>query len=311
MPGQPRRAVANQRDISADTVRPFSSSMQIDVSGLSHPGHVRASNEDHFIVTRIGRYLETVLTTLPSGEVPERAEEAGYAMIVADGMGGHAGGELASRMAISGLVKLVLAMPDWIFRLDETVATDATQRSKRRFRHLNALLIEHGRQDQAFLGMGTTLTAARTMGRDLQIVHVGDSRAYLLREARLHRLTRDHTYVQLLVDSGALSKEEAADSGSRHLLVNALGGVNEDLEVDVDQLKLASGDRLLLCTDGLTDAVDDDTICQALIDCRESAEACRRLVDLALAAGGRDNVTVVVASYTFSEPLEDRLSVGP
>lgn len=299
MASQPRHGVGNQRDTSDDTIRPFSSSVQIDVSGLSHPGKVRSRNEDHFIVTRIGRYLETMVTSLPPGEVPERADEAGYAMIVADGMGGHAGGELASRMAISGLVKLVLAMPDWIFRLDETVATDAKQRSKGRFRNLNALLIEHGRRDQTFRGMGTTLTAARTMGRHLQIVHVGDSRAYLLRDARLLRLTRDHTYVQWLLDSGQLSEKEAADYGARHLLVNALGGASEDVEVDVSQLKLTSGDRLLLCSDGLTDLVDDNTIRQVLIDCRESAGACRRLVDLALAAGGRDNVTVVIASYTF------------
>ena len=147
--------------------------------------------------------------------------------------------------------------------------------------------------------MGTTLTAARNMGRQLQIVHVGDSRVYLLHEACLHRLTRDHTYVQMLVDSGQLSKEEAAHFGARHVLVNALGGFDEDVEVDVDQLKLTTGDRLLLCSDGLTDLVDDDAIRQVLIDYRESAEACRRLVDLALAAGGKDNVTVVVASYTF------------
>jgi protein phosphatase len=299
VPGQPPDAVGNQRDILDDTFRPFSSSAQTDVSGLSHPGKVRERNEDHFIVSRIGRYLETVLTTLPAGEVPQRAEETGYAMIVADGMGGHAGGELASRMAISGLVKLVLAMPDWIFRLDDTVAADATERSKERFRHLNAVLIEHGRQDLDFRGMGTTLTAARTMGRDLQIVHVGDSRAYLLRQGRLHRLTRDHTYVQLLVESGQLSQEQAAGFAARHLLVNALGGFNEDVEVDVDQLKLTSGDRLLLCSDGLTDLVDDETIRQVLIDWRASSEACRRLVDLALAAGGKDNVTVIVATQTF------------
>ena len=297
-PEQPRHGVGGGRDRSDDTIPPFSSSVRIDVSGLSHPGKVRARNEDHFIVSRIGRFLETVITSLPAGEVPERAEEVGYAMIVADGMGGHAGGELASRMAISGLVKLALAMPDWIFRLDETVAEDATQRSKRRFRDLNTLLIEHGRHDQAFRGMGTTLTAARTMGRHLQIVHVGDSRAYLLRGTRLLRLTRDHTYVQLLLDTGQLSAEEAADFGGRHLLVNALGGVSEDVEVDVSQLKLTSGDRLLLCSDGLTDLVDDETIREALIGTRESAEGCRRLVDLALAAGGRDNVTVVIASYT-------------
>ncbi|RPI53028.1 MAG: serine/threonine-protein phosphatase [Acidobacteria bacterium] len=294
------RGVGSRREEPDDTIGPFSSPVHIDVSGLSHPGKVRARNEDHFIVTRFGRYLETAVTSLPPGEVPERAEETGYAMIVADGMGGHAGGELASRMAISGLLKLVLAMPDWIFRMDETVAVDSAQRSKRRFRDLNALLIEHARQDPDVRGMGTTLTVARSMGRRLQVVHVGDSRAYLLRETRLQRLTRDHTYVQMLVDSGQLSEEDAATFGARHLLVNALGGFDEDVEVDVNQLKLASGDRLLLCSDGLTDLVDDDTIRQVLVDCRESAEACRQLVDRALERGGRDNVTVVVASYTFS-----------
>jgi serine/threonine protein phosphatase PrpC len=295
-----RHTMGNQREIPPHTAPLFPASAHIDVSGLSHAGKVRTRNEDHFIVTRIGRYLETTLTSLPAGEVPDRAEEVGYAIIVADGMGGHAGGELASRMAISGLVKLVLAMPDWIFRLDGTVATSASKRSKRRFRDLNALLIEHGRQDPAYRGMGTTMTVARNMGRHLHIVHVGDSRAYLLREDRLHRLTRDHTYVQLLVDSGQLSKEEAAEFGARHVLVNALGGSDEDVVVDVDQLELTNGDRLLLCSDGLTDLVDDEVIRQTLIECRESAEACGRLIDLALASGGRDNVTVVIASYTFS-----------
>jgi PPM family protein phosphatase len=296
-PEQPRSAMENLPRNLDDSVPPFSPSVQIDVSGLSHPGKVRARNEDHFIVTRIGRYLETVLTTLPSGEVPNRAEESGYALIVADGMGGHAGGELASRMAVSGLVRLTLAMPDWIFRYNEAVSSDATTRSRRRVRELHSLLIDHARKDPGVRGMGTTLTAARIMGRHLQIVHVGDSRAYLLRKDRLHRLTRDHTYVQLLVDSGELSKEEAARYGARHLLVNALGGFSEDVEVDVDYMKLASGDRLLLCSDGLTDLADDDAIRQVLIGCRDSADACQQLVDLALAGGGTDNVTAVVAGY--------------
>jgi serine/threonine protein phosphatase PrpC len=299
-PEHQSHALRNRRKTS-DDLRPFASSVQVDVSGLSHTGKVRASNEDHFFVTRIGRYLETLLTSLPPGEVPERAEEAGYAMIVADGLGGHAGGELAARMAISGLVKLILAMPDWIFRLDESVAADATRRSKRRFRYLNELLIEHGSRDPDLHGMGTTLTAARNLSPDLQIVHVGDSRAYLLRETRLHRLTRDHTYLQLLLDSKQLSPEEAVNFGPRHVLVNALGGNSEDVEVDVDQLELMSGDRILLCSDGLTDLLDDDAIRLALLECRPSAEACQRLVDLALERGGRDNVTVVVASYTFSQ----------
>ncbi len=295
------RGATSQQANQDETVRPFSASVHVDVSGLSHRGKVRSRNEDHFIVSRIGRYLETVTTSLPPGEVPERAEDFGYSMVVADGMGGHAGGELASRLAISGLVKIVLAMPDWIFRMDDTVRDDVAQRSKRRVRDLNALLLERAREEPGVRGMGTTLTAARSMGRHLQVVHVGDSRAYLLRDGRLHRLTRDHTYVQMLVDSGQLSEKDAATFGARHLLVNALGGFDEDVEVDVNQLKLASGDRLLLCSDGLTDLVDDEAIRQALVDCRASAEACRQLVDRALENGGRDNVTVVVATYTFSQ----------
>jgi protein phosphatase len=277
----------------------FVPSAHVDVCGLSHPGYVRANNEDHFIVTRIGRFLETVVTSLPPGEVPERAEESGYAMIVADGMGGHAAGEVASRLALSGLMRLALAMPDWIFRLDAGVAEDASQRSRRRFERVNELLIEYGKQAHDLRGMGTTLTAARSMGRDLQIAHVGDSRVYLFRDGRLHRLTRDHTYTQLLVDSGLLSKEDAARSSARHVLVNALGGSDEDVEVDVDQIPLTSGDRLLLCSDGLTDLVEDEAIRQGLSENTDSAAACQRLVDLALASGGRDNITVVVAGFTF------------
>jgi len=299
VPRQLSRTGKSQREAVLDTVPPFSAPVRVDVGGLSHTGKVRSRNEDHFIVMRIGRYLETVLTTLPDGEVPARADESGYAIVVADGMGGHADGELASRMAISGLVQQLLALPEWIFRLDDSSAGDASQRSKRRFRRLNTLLLEYGRRKPASGGMGTTLTAARIMGHDLHVVHVGDSRAYLLRDTRLHRLTRDHTFVQLLVDRGELSPEEAAHSASRHLLVNALGGSNEDVAVDVDQVRLADGDRLLLCSDGLTDLVDDDAIREVLIDSSDSAAACRRLVDLALANGGRDNITAVVASCTF------------
>jgi protein phosphatase len=292
-----RRAEANRRATLDDTAPFFP--VQVDVSGLSHPGKVRARNEDHFLVTRIGRYVETVITSLPAGALNQRTEEVGYAMILADGMGGHAGGELASRMAITGLVKLAFARPDWIFRLDETVAADLTERSQQRFRDLNTLLINRGERDGDLRGMGTTLTAIRNMGRHLHIVHVGDSRAYLLRGNRLHRLTRDHTYVQLLIDTGQLSEKEAIGFSGRHLLVNALGGSSEDVEVDVDQAELANGDRVLMCSDGLTDLVDDDEIRRVLAERHESKQACQRLLDLALERGGKDNVTVVTATYTF------------
>jgi serine/threonine protein phosphatase PrpC len=304
--------VPNPRQQPAEAPTPFprtrprlgASPVRVDVSGVSHKGKVRPRNEDHFLIMRLGRFLETVLTSLPPGEIPARVEEAGYAIVVADGMGGHAGGELASRMAIRELVRFALAMPDWIVLIDEATSDEARRRSKRRIQNVNTVLLEHSRQDPSLRGMGSTLTAARNLGRVLQIAHVGDSRAYLLRNGALNRLTRDHTYVQMLVDLGQLSKEDAARSSARHVLTNAVGGFSDEVTVDVDRLDLANGDRVLLCSDGLTDMVDDDAIRAVLLDNAASAPACERLLERALAAGGKDNITAVVASYAWSDSDE-------
>jgi protein phosphatase len=294
------------RPVAERPFRLFSSLVRIDVSALSHPGHVRPNNEDHFFVTRLTRSLETMLTSLSAGDVPERADEVNYVMVVADGMGGHAAGEVASRMAISALVRLALDVPDWFFKVDEEHAPEIERRARHVVQQVAAELIERGRQDAALRGMGSTLTGARSFGRDLMIAHVGDSRAYLFRAGRLHRLTRDHTYAQLLVDTGQVQACDVAGSGLRHILTNVLGGSDEHVEVDVDRLRLEDGDRLVLCSDGLTDRVDDDTIMETLIAAPSSSEACTRLVQLALDSGGRDNVTVIVAAYTL--PDEHALS---
>ena len=233
--------------------------------------------------------------------MPERTEEVNYVMVVADGMGGHAAGEVASRMAISALVSLALDVPDWIFKVDQEHAREIERRARKRVQEVGAMLVERGRRDPALRGMGTTLTAARSLGRDLLITHVGDSRAYLLRAGVLHRLTRDHTYAQLLVDTGQLAPGDVAGSRHRHVLTNALGGSSEDVQVDTDRLRLEDGDRLLLCSDGLTDLVDDATITDILREATLSSDACERLVQRALDSGGRDNVTVIVATYRLPE----------
>jgi PPM family protein phosphatase len=279
----------------------FDTPIVVDAFGLSDTGHVRASNEDHFLIARIGRYFETVGTSLPQGEVPERADEAGYALIVADGMGGHAAGELASRLTIRELVRVALALPDWIVRLDDGTVDQAVERSENRITRAHQALMDEGRREPGLKGMGSTVTAVRNLGRMLQIAHVGDSRAYLLRDGHLSRLTRDHTYVQMLVDAGRLSREAAATSTSRHVLVNAVGGVNDSVRVDVEHVPLQNGDRVLLCSDGLSDLVNDEILRKVLSDAPTAEQACRDLVDRALAAGGRDNVTAVVASYTWDE----------
>ena len=278
---------------------PFSSLVRIDVSALSHPGLVRPNNEDQYLVTKLTRSLETVLTSLPAGDVPARAEEVNYLMLLADGMGGHAAGEVASRLVISSLVSLGLEIPDWIFKVDDEHAAEIERRARDLVQQVASVLSERGQQDSALRGMGSTLTAARSYGQDLLIVHVGDSRAYLLHAGRLHRLTRDHTYAQMLVDIGQLQPSEVAGSGMGHILTNALGGCTEHVDVDIDLLRLADGDRLLLCSDGLSDLVDDDTIATTLGESQSSSDACARLIQLALDGGGQDNVTVIVAAYTL------------
>ena len=281
--------------------RAFSSLVRIDVAALSHVGHVRANNEDQFFVTKLVRSLETMLTSLPPGDVPHRADEVNYVMVVADGMGGHAAGEMASRLAISALVSLGLDLPDWIFKVDEKSAPEIERRARRIGQQVGSMLFERGQADAALRGMGSTLTAARSYGHDLLIVHVGDSRAYLLRARRLHRLTRDHTFAQMLVDCGQLEPSEVERSGVRHVLTNALGGSTEAVDVDVDLARLENGDRVLLCSDGLTDLVDDETIRRVLLDSPTATDACSALVTLALDRGGRDNVTVIVAGYAFPD----------
>ena len=280
---------------------PSSPLVEIDVDARSHSGYHRAKNEDHFFVTRLSRTLQTMITSLPAEDVPALAEEVNYVMVVADGMGGHAAGELASRTAISALVGLALEVPDWIFKIDEEHVPEIERRSRKYVQEVGAMLVEHGRRDAALRGMGTTLTVVRSLGRDLLITHVGDSRAYLLRGGGLHRLTRDHTFAQLLVDSGRLAPDDVAMSRHRHVLTNALGGSIEDVQVDTDRLQLEDGDRLLLCSDGLTDLVDDQTITNILRETTRSSDACERLVQRALDNGGRDNVTVIVAAYRLPE----------
>ena len=290
--------------LSRNPVRPFraySSLVRIDVDALSHPGNVRENNEDQFFVTKLARSLETMLSSLPPGEVPERADEVNYVMVVADGMGGHAAGEVASRLAISALVSLALDLPDWIFKIDEEAVPEIERRVRRIVQQVSSLVVERGRADAALRGMGSTLTAVRSYGRDLLIVHVGDSRAYLFRAGRLNRLTKDHTYAQMLVDCGQLEACDIASSGVAHILTNAIGGSTEEVHVDVDLLRLEDGDRLLLCSDGLTDVVDDDAITTTLAGAPTSKDACAKLMQLALDGGGRDNITVIVAAYTLPD----------
>lgn len=280
---------------------PFSVLVEVDVAGLSHAGKVRPNNEDHFLIGRAGRYLDVIGTNVPVDEVPSRSDEVGYGMIVADGMGGYTGGEVASRLAIRSLLNLVLHTPDWIFRVDEAWGGEVLKRAQQRYRAVDREIARQAAMDPNLSRMGTTLTLAYSLGENLFISHVGDSRAYLLRQDKLNQLTRDQTLAQMLIDMGIMTREEAASNRLRHALTQALGKQEGNVKTEVHRLALRTGDCLLLCTDGLTEMVDEKRIAETLTRETNAAQACQRLVDLALEEGGRDNVTAVVARYRFPD----------
>jgi serine/threonine protein phosphatase PrpC len=279
----------------------ISSLVEVDLGGLSHPGKVRLNNEDQFFVARFDRTMRALLTNLPEGEYPASSAETAYGMLVADGMGGHAAGEIASRTAVSVLLDLVLRTPAWIMRLDDEGVEEVHRRMEQRLQIIQDTLTERAHADPELFGMGTTLTLAWSLGADLLLVHVGDSRAYLLRQGELHQLTVDQTIVQEMVKAGDLTPQEAAKHRLRHMLTGALSSDGRKAPVEFHRYRLEDGDQVLLCSDGLTEMVPDTKLAEVLRNPGASADACRILVDLALEAGGKDNVTVVVARYRIPE----------
>jgi PPM family protein phosphatase len=198
--------------------------------------------------------------------------------IVADGMGGHRGGDIASRLALETIGEL---------------AASGRGTLPEQVRSANRAVWDRSVEDERLAGMGTTLTAALVDGASASIAHVGDSRAYLLREGTLRQLTTDHTLVARMVKSGEISEAEADVHPHKNVLTRALG-TDEDVEVDEDTVALLDGDQLLLCSDGLTGMVTEDQIQAILENSEQPQQAADRLVKAANRAGGIDNISVVV-----------------
>jgi protein phosphatase len=162
---------------------------------------------------------------------------------------------------------------------------------------VDARLINEARIYPEFRGMGTTLTLAFSRGDEVLIAHVGDSRCYLIREGKLEQLTTDHSMAQEMVRRGMISAEEAIGHAWRHIIINALGGSEPGVQVETRQLTVQAGDRLLVCSDGLTDLISNQELGAILEAEQEPQDACRRLVDAANERGGRDNSTALVVCY--------------
>lgn len=274
--------------------------VDVEASGLSDRGLQRPANEDHFLISRVDRSWRVLQTNVPGDAFPPLVTDSITAQIVADGMGGRAGGAVASRTAIAAFVDIVQRTPNLILRVDKHTSEDVLHRMAQRFEQVKAALEDVVRRDPTLSGMGTTMTLACNFGANLLVAHVGDSRAYLYRQGQLARLTRDQTMGQFLRETGVLSDEQLAKHPMRHVLTSVLGTQGSPIDVELRFVRLEDADRILLCSDGLTEMVSDAEIADVLGAAPSAADACRRLIDLANERGGRDNVTVVVSRYRLS-----------
>jgi len=210
-------------------------------------------------------------------------ESGGYFAVVADGMGGHMAGEVASRLVVDTIIdSLKNISPEDI---TEKVLTNTLTLA-------NKIILNESYVDRQKEGMGSTATVAVFNGAKVMIGHVGDSRGYLFRERKLSQITKDHSYVQMLVDNGIITEKEASDHPAKNIITRAVG-IDKDLDVDIYTLQLKKGDTVLLCSDGLNVAVSDNEI-ETILG-RGAENAADALIEAALKQGGTDNISVVLA----------------
>lgn len=240
--------------------------MKVRAAGLTDVGKVRAHNEDHLaLVDEMGLFM------------------------VADGMGGQLAGEVASHLAVETICQ-VLAVAESPPEEDEATTAD---RLVTAIRTANRAIFEAGQNNPDWCNMGTTVVVAKIDDDQLTVAHVGDSRIYLLRARTITQLTDDHSLVAEQQRLGLLTREEAATSRMKNVITRALGA-HPQVVVDVARHGLLTGDRIVLCSDGLTNMVTDDEIQLVAANHEDPAEACARLVGMANQRGGKDNITVIL-----------------
>ena len=265
---------------------------EIDAYGVTHRGKVRKDNQDHYLVCSLSRQLTVRGSSIPGAEDLLGANErlASLAM-VADGVGGAAAGETASRVALTGIAKYVTRSLRCYYRsLDG--AEEFADALRAASRECHADLLRRAEADPEYSGMATTLTLYFSVWPNAYVLQVGDSRAYVLRGTDLVRLTRDQTMAQEMVDLGIMKPEEVANTRLEHTLTSSIGG--HQTAPTVTHFEMDWGHVVLLCSDGLTRHVPDRRISEVLREMRSARQACETLLEEALADGGTDNVTIVV-----------------
>lgn len=289
----------------ARTLRPghrFASSIQpvaaravrTNAAATTHTGHVRKANEDQFLIANVTSAVHVIRASFPQSHV-YFGPCPSTLFIVADGMGGHAAGEHASALAVNTVESCLLRS---LGRPGGEGTLGPRELLYACFRAADEAVFSASESHSSLKGMGTTLTVVLACGADVHVAHAGDSRAYHLRQGHLERLTCDHTVAGELEESGRITKDQAATHPLRHIITNVVGGGSAGVDPTILQMKALAADRILLCSDGLSDMVRDDRISEIMNTFASEPQAtCDALVAAALGAGGHDNVTALVVAF--------------
>ncbi len=271
--------------------------IRISVFGKTDVGRTREHNEDCFIVADLTRQNASLHPDVRQHDVGAH----GTLLVVADGMGGAAAGEIASDMATRTIYDHLLST--WL-KDDEPSAQQFAFRLKEAVEEANDKIHLYAKEHPDLRGMGTTTTAVGVLGDQLYLTQVGDSRAYLIRKGEGIQLTKDQSLMQRLVDAGELTEEEAEKSERRNIILQALGP-DPKVRVDLTNQQIRQGDAVVLCSDGLTGQITREEIAEIVAqDSKDLVEVCSQLIEIANERGGPDNITVVVARFG-GKPLRD------
>jgi len=285
----PKVTAATARELSARKPRED----EIDAHGVTHQGKVRKDNQDHFLLCSLRKQLVVRLSSIPEAEgLASESERLASLAMVADGVGGAARGETASRLALQGATRYVTRVMRCYYGSLAHEDEDLSDALQDAARQCHAELLRMGDQNFDVRGMATTLTLYLSVWPRAYLLQVGDSRCYLLRGEELTQITRDQTMAQEMVDLGVMKAEDAAGTRLAHTLTSSIGG--SENHPKVSRFDMDWGHVLLLCSDGLTRHVSDQRIREVLRSMTSAKQACETLLQEALDAGGSDNVTVVI-----------------
>ena len=270
--------------------------IKVSVFARTDVGQQREHNEDAFLVADLTRQNASLLPEVREHELGPK----GSLLMVADGMGGAAAGEIASEMATDSVYEHLTE--HWIPDKEDTPQQFAF-RLREAVEGANTKIHEHAKQNPDRRGMGTTTTAVGILGDYLYLTQVGDSRAYLVRQGRATQLTKDQSLMQRLVDAGELTEEEAEQSERKNIILQALGP-DPRVRVDLTHQEIRKGDTVVVCSDGLSGQVSAEEIAAAVTENKDLVDACGALIDLANERGGPDNITAIIARFD-GENLKD------